>query len=76
MRALVTGSDGFVAHHLIAHLRDNGDDVHGIDRERDVTDARSCRERLRVRFDPTSRITSPPSRTWESRGTTRASSRG
>ncbi len=44
MRALVTGSDGFVAGHLIRHLRDNGDEVHGIDRERDVTDARSMRE--------------------------------
>jgi len=44
MKALVTGSDGFVARHLIRHLRDNGDDVHGIDRERDVTDARSMQE--------------------------------
>lgn len=44
MRALVTGSDGFVAQHLIRHLRDNGDEVHGIDRERDVTDARSMQE--------------------------------
>ncbi|MFY9782031.1 MAG: GDP-mannose 4,6-dehydratase, partial [Acidimicrobiales bacterium] len=44
MRALVTGSDGFVARHLIRHLRDNGDEVHGIDRERDVTDERSMRE--------------------------------
>lgn len=44
MRALVTGSDGFVARHLIRHLRDNGDEVHGIDRERDVTDARSMQE--------------------------------
>jgi GDP-4-dehydro-6-deoxy-D-mannose reductase len=44
MRALVTGSDGFVAQHLIRHLRENGDEVHGIDRERDVTDERSMRE--------------------------------
>jgi GDP-4-dehydro-6-deoxy-D-mannose reductase len=44
VRALVTGSDGFVARHLIRHLRDNGDEVHGIDRERDVTDARSMQE--------------------------------
>jgi GDP-4-dehydro-6-deoxy-D-mannose reductase len=44
MRALVTGSDGFVARHLLRHLRANGDEVHGIDRERDVTDARSMRE--------------------------------
>jgi GDP-4-dehydro-6-deoxy-D-mannose reductase len=44
VRALVTGSDGFVARHLIRHLRDSGDEVHGIDRERDVTDARSMQE--------------------------------
>jgi GDP-4-dehydro-6-deoxy-D-mannose reductase len=44
VRALVTGSDGFVARHLIRHLRDGGDEVHGIDRERDVTDARSMQE--------------------------------
>jgi GDP-4-dehydro-6-deoxy-D-mannose reductase len=44
MKALVTGSDGFVAQHLIRHLRDNGDEVQGIDRERDVTDERSMRE--------------------------------
>jgi GDP-4-dehydro-6-deoxy-D-mannose reductase len=44
MRALVTGSNGFVAQHLIRHLRENGDEVHGIDRERDVTDERSMRE--------------------------------
>lgn len=44
MRALVTGSDGFVAKHLIRHLRESGDEVHGIDRERDVTDERSMSE--------------------------------
>ena len=44
MRALVTGSDGFVAKHLIRHLREHDDEVHGIDRERDVTDAASMRE--------------------------------
>src|ERR1700684_1904709 len=38
MRALVTGSNGFVGHHLIAHLLDNGDEVLGIDRDVDVTD--------------------------------------
>ena len=44
MRALVTGSQGFVGKHLIAHLRVSGDEVEGIDRERDVTDADSMRE--------------------------------
>ncbi len=44
MRALVTGSTGFVGTHLIHHLRENGDEVFGIDRERDVTDAASMRE--------------------------------
>lgn len=38
VRALVTGSRGFVGRHLIAHLEGNGDEVHGIDREHDVTD--------------------------------------
>ena len=44
MRALVTGSQGFVGRHLEAHLRESGDEVEGIDRERDVTDAKSIRE--------------------------------
>ena len=44
MRALVTGSKGFVAQHLTRHLREHGDEVHGIDREHDVTDERSMRE--------------------------------
>jgi GDP-4-dehydro-6-deoxy-D-mannose reductase len=44
MRALVTGSKGFVAHHLIAHLLDSGDEVHGIDRDVDVTDEVAVRE--------------------------------
>ena len=43
-RALVTGSQGFVGRHLLAHLRANGDEVEGIDRERDVTDEASMRE--------------------------------
>jgi GDP-4-dehydro-6-deoxy-D-mannose reductase len=43
MRALVTGSKGFVAHHLTAHLLDNGDEVRGIDREVDVTDEAAVR---------------------------------
>jgi GDP-4-dehydro-6-deoxy-D-mannose reductase len=51
MRALVTGSDGFVAQHLIRHLRDYDDDVHGIDRESDVTDEQSMRE-VFERFRP------------------------
>ncbi|HEY5103530.1 MAG TPA: GDP-mannose 4,6-dehydratase [Acidimicrobiales bacterium] len=40
-RVLVTGADGFVGRHLVAHLTDSGDDVRGIDREHDVTDADS-----------------------------------
>jgi GDP-4-dehydro-6-deoxy-D-mannose reductase len=43
-KALVTGGDGFVGRHLIAHLRDVGDDVVGIDRDFDVTDARVMNE--------------------------------
>jgi GDP-4-dehydro-6-deoxy-D-mannose reductase len=31
MRALVTGATGFVGPHLVAHLRDRGDDVVGLD---------------------------------------------
>ncbi len=37
-RALVTGAGGFVGRHLVAHLRDRGDDVTAVDRECDVTD--------------------------------------
>lgn len=44
MRALVTGSRGFVGQHLIAHLEGNGDEVRGIDREHDVTDERAMRD--------------------------------
>lgn len=33
MRALVTGSGGFVGRHLLAHLTAEGDDVHGLDRD-------------------------------------------
>jgi GDP-4-dehydro-6-deoxy-D-mannose reductase len=33
VRALVTGVSGFVGHHLVSHLRDEGDDVIGVDRE-------------------------------------------
>jgi GDP-4-dehydro-6-deoxy-D-mannose reductase len=44
MRALVTGATGFVGTQLVRHLRESGDEVYGIDRERDVTDAESMRE--------------------------------
>ncbi len=44
MRALVTGSNGFVGQHLIRHLRESGDEVVGIDRECDVTDEGAVRE--------------------------------
>jgi GDP-4-dehydro-6-deoxy-D-mannose reductase len=44
MRALVTGSNGFVGHHLLAHLLDNGDEVLGIDRDVDVTDEVAVRK--------------------------------
>jgi GDP-4-dehydro-6-deoxy-D-mannose reductase len=43
VKALVTGADGFVGGHLLEHLRANGDDVVGVDRECDVTDAPSVR---------------------------------
>lgn len=39
MRVLVTGSDGFVGRWLVAHLRDQGDDVVALDPGVDVTDA-------------------------------------
>lgn len=39
MRALVTGSNGFVGRWLIAHLESLGDQVTGLDAEVDVTDA-------------------------------------
>jgi len=38
MKALVTGANGFVGHHLLEHLRTSGDDAVGVDRECDVTD--------------------------------------
>lgn len=41
MKALVTGADGFVGRHLLEHLRASGDDAVGVDRECDVTDAKS-----------------------------------
>jgi GDP-4-dehydro-6-deoxy-D-mannose reductase len=44
MRALITGANGFVGTHLMRHLRESGDEVYGIDRERDVTNERSMGE--------------------------------
>ena len=38
MRALITGGQGFVGHHLAAHLREAGDEVVAIDKETDVAD--------------------------------------
>ncbi|HXQ43931.1 MAG TPA: GDP-mannose 4,6-dehydratase [Acidimicrobiales bacterium] len=43
MRALVTGANGFVGSWLTAYLRDQGDEVVGIDREVDITDAEAVR---------------------------------
>ena len=37
-RCLITGAHGFVGRHLSAHLTSSGDEVHGVDREVDVTD--------------------------------------
>lgn len=39
MRVLVTGSKGFVARWLIAHLQECGDEITGLDAEVDITDA-------------------------------------
>lgn len=44
MRVLVTGSKGFVAHWLIAHLEDQGDEVVGLDTEVDITEASGLRD--------------------------------
>lgn len=50
MKALVTGAEGFVGRHLVEHLREQGDDVVGVDRECDVTKVEEVREALeRVR---------------------------
>jgi len=43
VRALVTGANGFVGSWLTAYLRDQGDEVVGIDREVDITDAEAVR---------------------------------
>lgn len=47
MKALITGANGFVGRHLLAHLVDCGDEVVGVDRECDVTDLESVHEVLR-----------------------------
>ncbi len=51
MRALVTGSRGFVGRHLVAHLRRCGDTVVGLDRSArspvDIADADSVRSAFR-----------------------------
>jgi GDP-4-dehydro-6-deoxy-D-mannose reductase len=44
VRVLVTGAEGFVGTHLIAHLEESSDEVRGVDREHDVTSAASMRE--------------------------------
>jgi GDP-4-dehydro-6-deoxy-D-mannose reductase len=48
MRALVTGASGFVGHHLVAHLREAGDEVgaleHAAPRPVDVTDGVAVRD--------------------------------
>jgi GDP-4-dehydro-6-deoxy-D-mannose reductase len=46
MKALVTGGVGFVGRHLLEHLRSQGDDAVGVDRECDVTDVESVRAAL------------------------------
>jgi GDP-4-dehydro-6-deoxy-D-mannose reductase len=44
--ALITGADGFVGRHLLAHLRATGDVATGVDRECDVTDSKSVLDAL------------------------------
>jgi GDP-4-dehydro-6-deoxy-D-mannose reductase len=44
VRALVTGSKGFVGHWLLAHLEEQRDDVLGVDTEIDITDSKALRE--------------------------------
>lgn len=50
MRALVTGGSGFVGRHLLAHLRECGDETSDLDRHGeypvDVTDAEAVREAI------------------------------
>jgi len=51
VRALITGSSGFVGHHLAAHLREHGDEVAGLDETDvdrvDITSAGGVRKRMR-----------------------------
>ncbi|MFQ5556910.1 MAG: GDP-mannose 4,6-dehydratase [Acidimicrobiales bacterium] len=44
MRALITGANGFVGTHLVAHLRESGDDV--IESDVDITDRAATFEHL------------------------------
>ena len=46
MNAFITGAEGFVGRHLRASLEASGDNVHGADRECDVTNAASVHEAL------------------------------
>ena len=46
VKALVTGAEGFVGRHLIAHLLERGDNAIGVDRDFDVTDASIIHEVL------------------------------
>jgi GDP-4-dehydro-6-deoxy-D-mannose reductase len=46
MRALVTGAKGFVGTWLTTYLRDQGDEVIGIDQEVDITDGAAVREAI------------------------------
>ena len=51
-RSLVTGASGFVGRHLLAHLAEAGDEVHGVDRDVDVTDRAAVETTIaRVRPD-------------------------
>ncbi len=46
MRALVTGAKGFVGSWLTAHLREQGDEVIGIDHEVDIVDGVAVRDAI------------------------------
>lgn len=48
MRALVTGASGFVGRHLVAHLRDAGDEVLPLSHEVDVADGEAVQEAVAV----------------------------
>lgn len=48
MRALITGGQGFVGHHLARHLREVGDEVDVVDREVDVTDRAALTAAMRA----------------------------